>query len=301
MMVQLVETPDKRLTGQFTVLWVSPDGKIRSANAGVSGAADGSSVAFSAQSSAWFSRSVSYSGTVNWASELQLTGPIANGQVTTLKLKRGTVSGFQELAAKVQNQSTIILKARADQQENARKLEQAKRFVAQMNEFVAGMTRFDSETDGYVKKFPAAEQRYRAITSKMRGYLARERALLSNPDAFVARSQIRVDILNGPLTTDQVHNDVSSVADSFRTKIMPAAQQIAPTLKACAGADANNTSGPPESRSEILSACRSLRMAYPEFKAKYDAMAAALTHVEATYHQEQTAQEEIKREAWSLN
>ena len=73
------------------------------------------------------------------------------------------------------------------------------------------MHNFSVEADGHLARFPGAEDRYRAVTTKMAQYVNREGDLSGNPNASVARSQLGVAATQVSLATDQLHNTAQSL------------------------------------------------------------------------------------------
>src|SRR5579872_5884326 len=104
-MLQIVESPDRHLSGQVTALFVQPDGKIQNVNEAVSGAADGTSLTIETKPNGMLTIGPELSGTVNWKGGIELTGPARNGQVTTLLFERGTAGQFQMTASQVRSRS----------------------------------------------------------------------------------------------------------------------------------------------------------------------------------------------------
>jgi hypothetical protein len=80
--LQIVETPDKHVSGQFETLVLGSDGRIEMSDLPVFGAADDRDLTLSLGQSSFLTRPVSVSGTLK-AGKLTLTGPFSGNQLSS--------------------------------------------------------------------------------------------------------------------------------------------------------------------------------------------------------------------------
>ena len=121
MMLQLVEAPDNRISGQLAFIILDANGRIENKTAAVTGAADGSAMNLTVQDVPSLPIGTSLSGSRNSQGKLILNGPAKDGQVPSWTLEPSTFFVFQTLAGRLRARSLEILKAKDTQQENARK------------------------------------------------------------------------------------------------------------------------------------------------------------------------------------
>lgn len=92
-LLQLVETPDGRLTGRFEQFVLRPGGKTEDMNAAITGAANGGTVVISIKPTGLLSTAIPASGSLQ-GDALHITGS-ANGSSFGMTLVRGDESGFR--------------------------------------------------------------------------------------------------------------------------------------------------------------------------------------------------------------
>jgi hypothetical protein len=92
--LQIVETPDKHISGQFESLILNEDGKIEATDLPVVGAADDKDVTLSLGETTLFTRAISASGTLSWG-ELKITGPFSGNQPFTATFRRSSTEEFE--------------------------------------------------------------------------------------------------------------------------------------------------------------------------------------------------------------
>jgi len=283
--LQLVRTPDNHLTGQLTTSVVRPDGTIERNSASVTGAVDGENVTLAA-SDFFGLRTVTFSGTFA-ASNLTLTGV----ESTPFTLKRSTLPEYQAQVAALTARSQSVLAAK-NAAESRQRTEQAQmNFVAQIDQLIANMQRFDSEADVHLGRFPNVEKEYERITAKVNGYVERERRLGVNPNAAVARSQLSVDANQAALATDQLHIQGELFQSTFETNVKPITAELTTFEQRCREVKPND---------DIKAACNRLYNAAAPFREKYTATMVGLAHLEQVYTQEHNTQQGLLQTAQRL-
>ena len=314
--LQLVRTPDNRLTGQLAANILKQDGTIEQNSVPVAGAVDGENVTI--QGSQFFGlESFVLSGTMN-GNTLTLTG----AQSIPLTFTRSTSAEFQASVAELNARSRSIIQAKAAAQARleAEQAEAQARFQAEqaaaqarmqadeaqrnfintIDQLIGRMQHFDSEADVHLARFPGAEKSYQAITTRISQYVARERELSGNPNASVARSQLSVAATQTSLLTDQMYYQTQSLESSLQTNVKPLVDDLDVLGQRC---------GQPSSGSDSLSAdqiqarnaaCGRLSDAGTPFRQKFNAMASGLAHLEQVYQDEHSKQQELLQTAEKL-
>lgn len=292
--LQLVETPDRHLTGQFDTLVLGTDGKVAYDNLSVTGAADGDKISVLLKPISLLPFTVTASGALD-GDKLTLSGGFTGGQPSTVVLVRTEASEYQAQVKAINTQSQRILaaKAEADARENA--AQQKRNRIAKLGQLVSEMEHFSAVVNAQIKK-PWVEKRYHDITSRMQEYLKAQRQLVNNPGASFKRSQISYAIDQGVFATDQVHNGVQSDQGYFTANVEPLMKQATEAERGCELAHNPNSgnSASPEAEAEN-SACLRLLNAFPIFKRTYDAKAGHLSHLEEVYQQQKQLQLESQQ------
>jgi hypothetical protein len=294
--LQLVRTPDDHLTGQMAFSTISADGKISQDAVAIAGAINGENVTISV--SRWMGLQTATFGGTFEGNKLTLTG---GGEASPMVLKRTALSDYQQQFDQLNARSQTILAAKAAA--DARKAaEQAQRnFVAQIDQIIGNMQRFDSEADVHLGRFPGVEKGYQAITAKVNGYVEHERRLAGNANASVIRSQLSVAATQASLATDQAHYQGQYLQSSLETNVRPLVGQAANLDALCHARETLPVAGlPPEQIEARSAACKRLLNALPMFRQQYDAMNAGLAHLEQVYDQEKNKQQALLQAAQKL-
>jgi hypothetical protein len=158
--VQVVRTPDNRLTGQLAASILKQDGSIEQNSVSVTGAIDGENVTLSGSGFLGL-QSFVLSGTLN-GDTLTLTG----AQSIPVRFKRSTLPEYQAQVAELNTRSQSILHAKAVAQVQQGAFQAQADFVAQVDRLIGRMSRFDSEADIHLGRFSNVETGYEAITAK---------------------------------------------------------------------------------------------------------------------------------------
>lgn len=292
--LQVVRTPDNHLTGQMAATFLKPDGSVEQNSAPISGAVDGENVTI--QGSRFFGlESFAFSGTLN-GNVLTLTG----AQSIPLTFTRSTLSEFQGKVAELNAQSQAIINSHVAAQSQQRTLEAQQEFVAKIDQLTRKMQQFDSAADVHLGRFPGAEKAYEGITAKVAGYVARERQLAGNPNASVTRGQLSVAASQTSIQTEQMHNQGETLQSSLETDVKPLVDESATLEQRCHALPLNTGSITPEEIQKDNSACGRLESAVMQFRQKFNAMSAGLSHLEQVYQRERNAQLELIRESEKL-
>jgi len=290
--LQLVRTPDNHLTGQLALSSLKSDGTIDRRSTSLNGAVDGENVTLSGSKFLGFD-TFTLSGVLRGGT-LTLSG---GDEPTPIIFKRATLSDYQAQASELNASSQGILNAKAAIRAKQRIAVAETNFVSEIDRLIGNMQRFDSAADVHLGRFPGAEKDYQAITAKVASYVERERQLASNQNASIARSQLYVDANQASFATDQLHNQGEMLQSALESNVKPLADEVSKMGQICA---VPTPSLSPAQNEERSASCNRLSGAAPQFRQKFDAMSAGLTHLEQVYQRERNAQQELLRSAQRL-
>lgn len=295
--LQLVETPDKHLTGQLDTAVLDTDGKVAYNNLSVSGAIGGDNISLQLKPISFLPLRETVSGMLS-GNKLTLTGEFSRGQPNTIVFLRSDAGEYQveAKALNVQSQRILAAKAEAEAREKAARQKQA--LIAQLGQLVSRMEHFNVAADTQLRKLPTAEQRYHAITSKMEDYLKRERQLAGNPKASFTRGRISFAINQGTFASNHLHSEVQSAQWNFNTSATPLMKQAIRDEQVCQATHPSTSDNSTSSEDEAWnSVCLKFRDAFTPYKKKYDAVASSLAHLELVYQKERKHQEQLVQDA----
>jgi hypothetical protein len=292
--LQVVRTTDNHLTGQIATNVLKPDGTIEQNSVSITGAVDGENVTI--QGSRLFGlESFVLSGTLNW-NVLTLAG----AQSTPITFTRSTTAELQAKANDLNARSKSIIQAKTAAQTQLRTLEAQRIFVAEIDSLIERMARFDSETDVHLGRFPGAEKSYAAITAKTEGYVARERQLAGNPNAYNVRVQLSNAVIQNENLTEQMHNQTVSLETSLEENIKPRANQATAFEQQCHAVSQNSGNLTTAEIQDVNAACDRLASAVVPFRQKYAAIVDGLAHLERVYQDERGKQQQLLQTAQTL-
>lgn len=293
--LQIVRTPDNRLTGQLACSLLKPDGTLDQSAAPVTGAVDGENITLTSTGLfGWDSRT--FSGTLE-GNALRLAGE----QPFPITFTRSTLKDYEMQAEALNSRSQSILQQKAASAAKARAEQARRNFISAVDELVGKIERFDSQAELHLSRFPGVEKGYESITAKVAGYVARERQLANNENASVARGQLSVDANQASLLTDQMHNQGQSLQWSLDSDVRPLVDEAVRLEQQCRSVSSVAGSIDVEEFAKLTAACFRLEKAGSAFREKYSAVSAGLAHLEQVYKRERTAQERLLRESVGLH
>ena len=289
--LQLVKTPDSRLTGQWTEVLLKPDGKIEENNVTVNGAVDGKNVTFTA--TALGLSIITLSGILE-GHRLTLTG----AQATPIIFVRSELSDYQKEVNVLRTKAQGINDERAAAAIRLQTARIQEQFLSQIDETLRRMELFIKEAETPLARFAAAEERLHAITVRMTEYVNRDRQLAGNPNAAPARAQIGVATNQALTDTDEFNNAIQSFRSSLEN-VEPLTVRASDLEEAC-----HQLVSPPGLTPEQIEArkdgCRRLFGADGAYRERFDAVARGLSHLEQVYAEERSAQATLVGQARQL-
>ena len=301
--LQLVETPNHHLTGRFEESALKPDGTIQRITAPVTGDVNGKNIVMTLRPLAPLPIDVTASGTINFGQISLILGAWGySGQST---FEKSDMAAFQTKLADLNARSRTLLAAQAAAQARQREAEARQRVaetqskqVAEMRQFLTQAATIKTAFNDRMKSFPEWEQRYQAITDKMRAYLEREQQIPIDWRSAPARSQLSVTIGQGPIASDQMHIEIETHHQALETTRGNLARSFDTLRQMCRLAHENTPANPiPPDQFEWNETCLLALAAEPNLNAQADKLAAGYQHVEAVYQQEMARQKQIEEAA----
>jgi hypothetical protein len=293
-LLQVVRTPDNRLTGQIAATVLKPDSTIERNSVSITGAADGENVTI--QGSRFFGlESFVLSGTLN-GNVLTLTG----AESVPLTFTRSTTAEFEAKIAQLNAQSQTAIQTNNSAQAEIRKLNARVNFVTTIGQLTERMERFESNADVHLGRFPGAEKGYEGLTARMAEYVAKERQLAGNPDAGYTRGQLSYAVNQVSGQTEQMHYQGETLQSSLESDVKPVADESARLEEQCQVLALSPGSLNSADLQGVKSACGRLESAVTPFKQKFSAMSDGLAHLEQVYQRERDKQQELIQESEKL-
>lgn len=308
--LQLVETPDKHLSGQMDVAILKPDGTIVSETLKIAGTTDGNKLSLTASAPPVPLGPVfNLSGTIGWNS-LDVTASGGNGLLKTVTLKPGNVDEYNTALSALQKKSASIRVARAEaQRREEQKKAEAQAYREKLNREVKEvqdkhalarriqllcdrMERFDKAASATLQRFPTIEAKYRTITSKVQKFFEHDQMLAGDSNASYTRSEIRYQMGNGLYATGQLHFEVQSLQSDFNNRIASEMKAVR-TVKA----DCDSLAKDPI----LQPACQRFNSLYPTYAEVFAQVGHGLTKLEATYQTELEKQKSLQTAARHIN
>ena len=287
--LQLVRTPDNRLTGQFADVLLKPDGTIDKHNVSINGAVDGKTIAFSA--------AVLGLPVVTLSGKLQDNRLTLHGGESPIVLVRADFSEYQKQVNTLKSQQQKIFADRAAAAARAASEQANQEFLSNIDHTVRQMQQFVSEADTHLYNFSKAEERLHAITAEVSKYVKRERELAGNPATNVQRSQLVVAANQALIATDQLHDAILSFESSLESNVQPTASEANAIEEACQHGVPDLTSAQLQQRD---SACGELVQAKTPYREKFEAVLQGVSHLEEAYTEERRTQDTLIQVAEQL-
>lgn len=291
--LQLVETPDRHLTGQLDTVILNQNNKLEYTSFTATGVEDRGSVSLSFKQSGLLGAQLSGSGTMDGTS-LSLTGNVNPGKVSTVNFTRASDQQYKTAINDLISAASNAAAQKAEADARNALIAKQNAFSGAGQNLVGRLQRFNSDADVHLARWPHTQEMYRQITAKMDSYLGMERQLVGNPNAAVKRGQIAVEINQVSLSTDQLHYDVMSVQNDFQTNISPLRDYIQKAKISCESHNAITTSP------KGAEACQDIARLSEPFQAKYAAFATGLVQLEQVYRTEHEKQDQLVRESERL-
>ncbi len=277
-LLQLVESNDGKLEGQYQSLFINDDGSLKSEAYSVSGDVDGWDISLSLKEMGFLPVTETVSGKFNGFA-LTLAFVSNKGQPFVQNFSTSNISEFQNWSNELRKKSQSILATKVMAEHQVRLEQQRRSFVSATDALVHQMQDVGTHIDATLKTLPQGNARYRAITSKVQAYYERARSLSGDRYAL-PRNQILVAMNQGLVATNQVDVEVQSIHSSYAARVNPLLDQLSQAERSC-----------PALEPTINVACQKLADAGNTFKSKVGAFSAMLKQLENAYHSELAAQQ----------
>jgi len=300
--LDLVQTPDHRLTGEFEEILLKPDGNIDYTKLSVTGAASGTDVSLALAATPLPFVAVTAAGTLGWG-KLTLTAPFNGREPGTVVFQRSDLQAHQRVVDTLNARSRAMLaekaqlQARRDAEQREQLLEDREQVVIQQLTNLTESLRRAVAVPLQEDAFRAAEERYRAITLKLQDYLNREQRLANNPNAAVVRSQISVAINQGTIATEQAHMQIEGSERDAASKLAARENELQRAEQVCreqpaASSSSTESAGNATTRA---SACAAFYAVREQYRQKIAKLESRFRQMEAAYQHERAVQAQILR------
>ena len=237
-----------------------------------------------------FSGSLAVSGTIR-GYLLHLTGG-GNGITLALDLLRSNEGDFGTQVASLIDQGRQINEARTRRETAQRLAKNDADRLASLQLFTRQMIAFSAKADTQLHEFAPAEQRYRNVTERMRGALARQQSIYGGSQAINARIQIFVAINHESIDANQLHTNVQLSYQNFDNKSGELLRDFMPMNLSCHGVHTGTAAAPaPIGRETWNSACLGFVDVSRIFQERVSALREACAHIEGVLRAEHREQE----------
>lgn len=278
-LLQLVETPDKKLSGQFDITTLNDKGKIESRQMQVEGATGGNIVTLTTKPSSFFDGKIGFTGKVE-GSKISFTSSGASFEVTKQNSKV-----YQKAVSALEDTSKAQLQKIALAKEQEEKQRQTANYVAQLNDMSMRLREETKAVSQHIEAVKKADAAYPAISAKMSQILQAKR---TEPDSY-KRNQMDYQLNQGTYSTNQVTWQFENSADFAEDQTAKYVAKVAPAIESCLSV--------PLEIAELRSACDNLNASAPPFKARIDELLGLVKKTKATYEAESARQKAIITEA----
>lgn len=267
-MLQIIETPDHRISGNLRMVAVKKEGRLIRTSYTIVGAVDGQNISMELQHGSPITAVATGNG-------IRVVGLGENASV----FQRGSLDEFERQAAALQSASRVALDHRAEEAQQAK-------LMTDVNDATASMTRLLASSDKLTQTLVSTQTRLRNITKQMAEYLAKARSLAGNTNSRAedARAGYIQKVGEGPYATASLQFEFQNLRTQFGEKQTSTFNRTAVLEEAC-----KQVNG--------ISACNKFSEILPAYRARYAAMKQSLDSWSAVYQQEKLEQDRIAKEA----
>ncbi|MGH7035727.1 MAG: hypothetical protein ACREFL_18505 [Stellaceae bacterium] len=277
-LVQIVETGGGSFSGRYEEVVLKADGRIEDTNATISGARDGETVVATIKPAGLLAVSEPVSGKYR-SGVLHLSG----GTDFAIDLPPGTKAEFHARVAVLTAEGRRIADARTREQAAAKEAKLEWDRLSSLKNLTEQMIAFNRGADQMLPKFKPVEQRWRDITERMRGGLARQKSMYREGQAALARAQITVALNQAAIDANQVHIGTQTSYQSFSFKSDQLSHEAAEDNAWCRGTVPDTLSVP----------CVDFAKTNAAFVAHASLLKAAFSNLEDVWNTEKRKQEDI--------
>jgi hypothetical protein len=288
-LLQIVRGQGGQLGGRFEEVVLQDDGQITHWDANITGIIDGSNVVINVQPSGDPFDKATVSGNLQWG-HLHVSGDVF-GKPLTLELDRSNESAFDSQTSALSKRGAQIVAARAKAATERNLAILAANKLQMVQQEAVAMQAFSARVERGLPQLPVLEARYREITAKMRGGLERERSIVGNGQASVARAQLSVALHQAAIAASNLQMGEAAARRDFINVGNSTGQGNAVAEAACADARAG--------RLGLMSidtwnlACANLADARHAMRGEIDKARAAFAEIDSVWAAERANQEAI--------
>lgn len=288
--LQIVRTPDSRVTGQLVTMLISQDGKIGRRSTELTGVSDGSNIVLS---STGLLDHFTLSGDLKH-DRLTLTG----AQPSSIVLDRSDLSEYENAAASLSRRSQEILAEETKAQERRRAIQAQQDLLSEIDRMVQRVRQFVAEADVALNRFPAISEKFLTLTAKMKGYVNAERGLEKDPNAAPKRGDLALAVSQASSSTEELRSSLESFASSLKFNSQSMIEEGATLDRSCnVPPNSELTAQEVEARTR---ACNQLSEAESVYRGKLGAVTAGLAKVNEVSTREHTTQQALLQSSQRL-
>lgn len=296
-MLQLVQTPDGKLSGVCNFSKVNPTtGKVENTSTSVSGSSDGRNLILSIRPVALLAIGTDFAGTL----ERDRLTLVTQGH-DPLVLRRSTLDEYAATTERLRKKSIEVAAVYARKQQEEREGKAIKEQAASVDRVRVRAISLEARIDRAVGDYPATEVRYRSITTKMQGFLDKMEPLSTVDPSRTSSARYRLDqaIREGDSTRQAVHDKVHAEAKEMRAGLAKIEADLSKAERACElPRDTAVALREPDAERALSAACKALPDDIAKIRAKAQRLDAGLAKLDAVHAAEKPKQAAIvKRSA----
>src|SRR5579871_578924 len=273
-LVQIVRTPDQRLSGRIEEAMLGSDGAVQDTSVAMDGAADGSQITLSPKSGLLSGFGGSVTGLLE-GDQLELSWQ--GGHMT---LRRGTASDFDGAVAVLRMRAANIVSARNAAAAAQARAEQAQSLRRSAQQLSAQLDDLETATPRVLATLRAIEDRYSVFVEAIQHERRQERvfAAIGGNGAAAGSAGAEAAALTVQMTS--LHVAFISLRGQANSGVQPLLQELSSIETAC-GNDPVSDGGPDPCRSvdsqksRLAAQLGTLRQAFDEAEAAYNRADAA--------------------------
>lgn len=278
-LMQLVETPDKKISGQFDITRLTDKGKIETRQFQVEGATDNSIVTLTTKPNTFLDGTIGFTGRVE-GNKIRFTSSGSTFLVTKKNSKE-----YEEAVTALEVASKTKLEEIALAKQQGERKRQTAAYIAALANMSERLRTATAAVSQHVDAVSQANSSYPKISAKMETILQEKRR---ETDSY-RRSQKDYALSQGTYSFDQITWKVEQSDDFAKDQSSKYNTKVLTAIQSCGAA--------PAEMIEIKAACDDLKISAAPFKAKLDELSGLLKKAKSTYEIEGARQKTIIAEA----
>lgn len=288
--LQIVQTPDKHLTGQYETVTVNNDGKLDYHAAPVTGAIDGETVTLAIKVYPLLPP-VPRSGIIK-GNDLTLTGGESGQPMVVHRAKQDEYTAArQELEA----EARVLRAGQADAEQRQRVERQMGVDANNLRATISQAVWISGRQPKLLERVQQAEAEYVGITQNIRNLMRERRELVSNGESRLEIGRNAVALNQKSIQTDQLHVSVSGGDRATYSEIESTMKRLKAAESRCQSTQTAPGDMFQPGIKAWVDACQALREALPQFQRTEQTLRQAFVQIESVYQRELAEQNNLVR------